>query len=198
MSSKRQRENHELASLLERFAKTYVDGISVRLENSLGRASGQSDLEKNVIYISPRQQMKPDSIALGLTFAYRIGPKYRSMKLTKDEMYFLTLLHEIGHFRIKEKIPKSYGRLRRQIFELDRSPGYKQVELSYIESRVKRKNGEKLSDWKLRLADFMSWLATGETISHHMKVENWAIDEFERKRKSIGKKLRGIQMKIRR
>lgn len=142
--------------------------------------------------------MKPDSIALGLTFAYRIGPKYRSMKLTKDEMYFLTLLHEIGHFRIKEKIPKSYGRLRRQIFELDRSPGYKQVELSYIESRVKRKNGEKLSDWKLRLADFMSWLATGETISHHMKVENWAIDEFERKRKSIGKKLRGIQMKIRR
>ena len=31
----------------------------------------------------------------------------------------------------------------------------------------------------------MSWLTLGETITHHMKVENWAIYEFERKRKKI-------------
>lgn len=110
------------------------------------------------------------------------------MKLGIYEIYFLTLLHEIGHFKIKEKIPRSYLRLRKEILGNDFSHD-RLIEISYIENKIKPLMGEKENSWKLRLADFMSWLATEETISHHMKVENWAIDEFERKRKIIVKLL---------
>jgi hypothetical protein len=172
--------------VLNKFSKSYLPRVKVRfVEGSIETASGQSDLERGIIYLASRQKLNADSIGLGLTYAYRIGPKYRKMKLSRNELYFLTLLHEIGHFRIKEKIPKSYLRLRKQIVRED-SAGKRRVELSFIESKLKRWSGESESAWKLRLADFMSWLATGESISHHMKVENWAIDEFERKRKFIG------------
>lgn len=172
--------------MLNTFAKSYVPGISVRFgDRFLGKASGQSDLQKEIIYISSRQELSPDSIGLGLTYAYRIGPKYRSMKMKRYEMYFLTLLHEIGHFVVKESIPKSYIKLREEILEGEDPAGERLIEISLIEGRIRRRLGEKENAWKLRLADFMSWLATGETISHHMKVENWAIDEFERRRKDI-------------
>lgn len=179
-----------LLKILDLFAKSYVPEVSVRFaESNLRWASGQSDLEKRIIYVSTRQELLPDAIGLGMSYAYRIGPKYRSMKLNSTEMYFLTLLHEIGHFKIKEQIPQIYLRLRYDIFPEGGFDHDRLIELSYIENRLKRKKSEKLSAWKLRLADFMSWLATGETISHHMKVENWAIDEFERKRKTIAKLL---------
>jgi len=179
-------KRQKLLTVLNRFAKSYVSEISVRFGDSyLGKASGQSDLEKKIIYISSRQELSPDSIGLGLTYAYRIGPKYRSMKMKRYEMYFLTLLHEIGHFVIKESIPRSYLRLGKELFEEKDPAGERLIEISFIEGRLRRRSGERENAWKLRLADFMSWLATGETISHHMKVENWAIDEFERKRRII-------------
>ena len=49
-------------------------------------------------------------------------------------------------------------------------------------------SGEPLRAWELRIADFQSWLVNGETITHHMKVENWAISEFERRRSGKIKK----------
>ncbi len=103
-------------------------------------------------------------------------------------MYFLTLLHEIGHFKIKERIPKSYARLKKEIIGNDHAHDHL-IELSYIEGKIKRRAGERENAWKLRLADFMSWLTIDETISHHMKVENWAINEFERKRRAMTKLL---------
>jgi hypothetical protein len=177
------KSRQQLLEVLNEFAKTYVPRISVRF-SYLGKASGRSDLERKTIYISLRQEQSPDSIGLGLTYAYRIGPKYRSMKLKRYEIYFLTLLHEIGHFTIKEPIPKSYHRLRRELFNGEPT-GDRLIEISIIEDGMRRRLGEKENVWRLRLADFMSWLATGETISHHIKVENWAIDEFERRRKTI-------------
>jgi hypothetical protein len=180
-----------LLKVLNRFAKTYMPRGRVRFrDDSIWTASGQSDLEKGVIYLSRRQKMNPEAIGLGLTYAYRIGPKYRRMKLGRYEMYFLTLLHEIGHFKIEEKIPKKYVQLKRELEGSSRSVDRgKVIELSYIESKMRRRVSEKERVWKLRLADFMSWLTTGETISHHMRVENWAIDEFEKKRNSIARML---------
>lgn len=178
-----------LLKILDEFAKSYAPGIEVRFDSRLiAGVSGQSDLEKKIIHLSPKQDLRADSIGLGLTYAYRIGPKYREMKLRPYEMYFLTLLHEIGHFKIKEKIPGSYLRLKKEILGNDLSRD-RLIEISYIENKIKPLAGERESSWKLRLADFMSWLATDETITHHMKVENWAIDEFERKRKTIAKLL---------
>jgi len=178
-----------LLRLLNEFAKSYIPSLSVRFGDDLtSRASGQADLNKNLIYLSRRQAMNADAIGLGLSYAYRIGSKYKRMKLIYDEMYFLTLLHEIGHFKIKDRIPKNYARLKKEIVDSDFSHDHL-IELSYIESRIKRRAGERENEWKLRLADFMSWLTIDETISHHMKVEDWAIDEFERKRKAITKSL---------
>lgn len=182
------RKLNKLLDVLNEFAKSYVPRLKVRFVQGLvERASAQSDLQKRIIYLSRRQSLNPDAIGLGLSYAYRIGPKYRSMKLDRDEMYFLTLLHEIGHFVIKEKVPAKYVQLRREIVGDGRSD--RLIELSFLESKIKRKAGERESVWELRLADFMSWLTTGETISHHMKVENWAIDEFEKKRDSIARLL---------
>jgi hypothetical protein len=178
------RKSKILLDLLNAFAKQYVAQVKVIFRNNLlQEESGQSDLQKLVIFLAPRQRLNADAIHLGFAYAYRIGPKYRKMKLRQDEVYFLTLLHEIGHFKIKERVPKMYERLKRELVGKGISDHL--IELTYIENKMRRRSGERESAWRLRLADFMSWLTLGETITHHMKVENWAINEFERKRKKI-------------
>jgi hypothetical protein len=177
-----------LLGVLSEFARPYLSGIRVRFaKNMRGGENGRSDLGRQIIYLASRQQLRADSISLGLSYAYRIGPKYRRMKLTSNEMYFLTLLHEIGHFKIKEKVPSSYLKFRDELIKHSHDH---MVDFDHIERRIRRKTGETESAWKLRLADFESWLVIGESISHHIKVENWAIDEFEKKRASIRKNLR--------
>jgi len=175
--------------VLNEFARSYLPVIKVRFGDGMqGGESGRSDLERKIIYLSTKQQLKADSISLGLSYAYRIGPKYRRMKLTKNEMYFLTLLHEIGHFKIKEKVPKSYHLLREELIR--KHSHDHRVEFDHIERRIKQKTEETETAWKLRLADFETWLVIGESISHHIKVENWAIDEFEKKRAKIATNLK--------
>jgi hypothetical protein len=174
--------------VLNEFARSYIPEVKVRFAKKMRRGeSGMSDLERKIIHISSKQEIKADSISLGLSYAYRIGPKYRKMKLTKTEMYFLTLLHEIGHFKIKENVPRSFLKLRDELIR-NHSDGSR-IEFDHIERRIRRRKGEKESAWKLRLANFETWLVIGESISHHIKVENWAIDEFEKKRKIIRKHL---------
>ena len=184
------RESKSLLLPLNDFAQTYIPWVKVIFRDSLQEGeSGQSDLQRGIIYLAPKQKLNADAIGLGFAFAYRIGPKYRRMKLQRYEMYFLTLLHEIGHFKIKEKVPKKYEQLKHEL--LGKGASDRLIELSHIESKLKRRDGERESEWRLRLADFMSWLTIGETITHHLKVENWAIDEFERKRNQIDSFLLG-------
>jgi septation ring formation regulator EzrA len=143
-------------------------------------------MERKVIRLSPRQEIDADAIALGLSYAYRIGPKYRKMKLSKKEMLFLTLLHEIAHFRIGERVPRFYHKLRR---ELEARGEVSREEIPIIEKYIRRRREESEESWKLRIADFESWLVLDETITHHMKVENWAIEEFEKRRPWIREEL---------
>ncbi|MDA4112220.1 MAG: hypothetical protein OK439_06740 [Thaumarchaeota archaeon] len=176
-----------ILKILNEFAGSYLPGVRVRLDKTLPRgAGGQSDIERNVIELSPKQDVNADAIALGLSYAYRIGPKYRKMKLEKNEMLFLTLLHEIAHFKIRERVPKFYLKLSE---ELKNRGGVSRDEIPIIERYIRRRKGEPEESWKLRIADFESWLVLGETITNHMKVENWAIEEFEKKRRAIRKSL---------
>ncbi|HXQ92425.1 MAG TPA: hypothetical protein VN739_05415 [Nitrososphaerales archaeon] len=189
MKAKLRGDQRPLLKVLNEFARSYLPVIKVRFGDGMqGGESGRSDLERKIIYLSTKQQLKADSISLGLSYAYRIGPKYRRMKLTKNEMYFLTLLHEIGHFKIKEKVPKSYHLLREELIR--KHSHDHRVEFDHIERRIKQKTEETETAWKLRLADFETWLVIGESISHHIKVENWAIDEFEKKRAKIATNLK--------
>ncbi len=186
MLKKKQKESKILLVLLNEFTKSYVPRVKVVFRNNLWEGeSGQSDLHGGVIFLARKQKLNADAIGLGFAYAYRIGPKYRRMKLQRYEIYFLTLLHEIGHFKLKEKVPRKYEQLRQELVG-DGVSKNRLIELSLIENKIQRRAGERQSEWRLRLADFMSWLTTGETITHHMKVENWAIDEFERKRTKIG------------
>jgi hypothetical protein len=183
------RKSKVLLRVLNEFAKSYIAKVRVVFRDDLlEKESGQSDLQRKIIYLARRQKLSADAIGLGLMYAYHIGPKYRRMKLQRYEMYFLTLLHEIGHFKLKERVPQKYELLKKELVVKGLSD--RLIELSFIENRMKRKPEEREGSWRLRLADFMSWLTMGETISHHLKVENWAIDEFERKRKAITKLLR--------
>ena len=178
---------------MNRFAQRYLRGVRVKLDARLPRnAGGESDIERKIIRLSPRQQVNAEAIALGLSFAYRIGPKYRRMKLDKKEILFLTLLHELGHFRILERVPRFYYRLKEELQERGK---VSQDEIPLIEGYIRRRKGESEQSWKLRIADFESWLVAGETITHHMKVENWAIDEFEKRRAKIGEMLREVEFK---
>lgn len=189
LKAKLRGDQRPLLKVLNEFARSYLPVIKVRFGDGMqGGESGRSDLERKIIYLSTKQQLKADSISLGLSYAYRIGPKYRRMKLTKNEMYFLTLLHEIGHFKIKEKVPKSYHLLREELIR--KHSHDHRVEFDHIERRIKQKTEETETAWKLRLADFETWLVIGESISHHIKVENWAIDEFEKKRAKIATNLK--------
>jgi len=176
-------QNSILEKLLNAFAQKYLPGAKVKLDGRLPRyAGGQSDIQKKIIRLSPKQDVNPDAIALGLSYAYRIGPKYRKMKLDKNEILFLTLLHELGHFRIKEHIPRFYFQLRDV---LRRRGKVSRDEIPLIEDYIRRKKGESEQSWELRIADFESWLVLDESITHHMKVENWAIDKFEKQRPKI-------------
>ena len=177
-----------LLEALNEFARSYLPGIRVCFDSRLSAgAGGQSDLLGKVISLSPRQETDAEAISLGLSYAYRIGPKYRKMRLLPEEMYFLTLLHEIGHFKIKDRTPKSYEPLWEELKRARNMHRKKEV-LDLIQGSLKRRPGEPLRAWELRIADFQSWLVNGETITHHMKVENWAISEFERRRSGKIKK----------
>ena len=177
-----------LEKVLNHFAQNYLRGVRVKLDARLPRmAGGESDVERKVIRLSPQQQINPEAIALGLSYAYRIGPKYRKMKLRKNEVLFLTLLHELGHFKIKERVPRFYHGLEE---EFKRRGKVSREEIPLIEQYIRRRRGETEQSWKLRIADFESWLISGESITHHMKVENWAIDEFEKRRAKIRESLR--------
>jgi len=186
MNSRSEKKNSKnLLRLLNSFASEYLPAVRVKFNGKLPRgAGGLSDLQKKLIHISPKQEVEADAISLGYRYAYRVGPKYRGMKLRRDEIYFLTLLHEIGHFLIRDKIPKSYLKLRDSMLsEAHHSHGTDKIYI--IEDHIRRRKNESESAWELRIADFQSWLGLGETISHHMRVENWAIDEFEKRRKDI-------------
>jgi len=47
------------------------------------------------------------------------------------------------------------------------------------------RQGETLEKWGGRLEDFRCWLATGETMWNHVRVDEWALREFLKKRKLI-------------
>ena len=67
----------------------------------MGRILGRADTVKNTIYLNPNHEPKsPWPIANGWSTYER---RAKLKKLTIRERYFLTLLHEIGHFKIKSK-----------------------------------------------------------------------------------------------
>lgn len=139
--------------------------------------AGLADRKEHTIYLNPN--MSPgghDSIgAGGVTLIYKSG-----LKLAEGEQYFLTLLHEIGHFKIESKAPKQYLILKERLEKMWPN----NITMQHYSAEVPRKKGESDEEHLGRLEDFRSWLI-GDRISEHDKVEGWAREEFKKIRRRI-------------
>lgn len=155
-------------------------------------AWGRANLEEGRILLNEKiPQNIPLKICLfgGCTFR----PKYH-VRLREGEQYFLTLLHEIGHFKIKVSAPKEFYFYKRQLaHELDEYEAAnlwekikKKESASFVFELVdmKKRPYESWHDLKNRKIEFLSWLF-GTYNRQHRRLHTWAIGEFLRQRTTI-------------
>ena len=72
---------------------------------------GIVDEKKNIIYLNPEIPLKGWGCRVGEIY-YK--PK-RKVRLKDGEQYFFTLIHEIGHFKIKLKSSKEFKLLKKRL-----------------------------------------------------------------------------------
>ena len=159
---------------------------------------------KNLIYLNPDASPKDHRCKVGTGWYVPI----RKIKMKGGEQYFLTLLHEIGHFKIKKNPPKGWITLRRKLIKEAREhlkiektrdkkfgqykPKTEKEKKRYIDEYVhynadfamKRRRAEGSSQFYGRLQDFRDWFM-GDMMSEHVSVEDWARKEFLKCRKNI-------------
>jgi hypothetical protein len=107
----------------------------------------------------------------------------KPFKLRHGEQYFLTLLHEIGHVKIKPPVPKRYVGVRR-LLERD-YPNDRELQVYNVANYVKQRRNETVEKWQGVVLDIQSWIATGLVDSQHAEIDKWAVREFRRNRGEI-------------
>jgi hypothetical protein len=145
---------------------------------------GQADFPANTIRISPNITAADRGCIVGYEIPYIAKKQFR---FKPCESYFLTLLHEIAHFKItkrrKIKPPQEWKRLKRQIIR--EWPANRQMQSYVAQDFMTQKKGETEEEYLGRLWEFQCYLMTGDSIKDHGAVEEWARTEFERRRKEI-------------
>ncbi len=191
--------------VLEEFAKPYFkkDCPAVEWKKLKNNWCGLACFDKNRIFLHPNMGLKDLGCIVGGDAFYVADIK---VKLRPGEQYFLTLLHEVAHFRIKKKVPLEWVRLKKQL-EKDAKDQLRMEKVAwktklmtpkdkqrYIKEKMhydswgalKRKTKESDDCYYGRCENFRSWLM-GDMISEHIAVERWAREEFKRRRKEIQK-----------
>lgn len=171
----------------------------------MGSCMGRALLKDKIIYLNPAIPLHCDGIKVG-SGTYELKD---NLKLKEGEQYFLTLLHEIGHFRIKKKpllewikLKRKLTRKAKEMLRIERirdknfghKPRTKKEEKRYIleyihynaDGALEPKKGESDSYYLGRSEDFRDWLL-GDMTSEHISVEDWARKEFKKQRKKIRK-----------
>jgi len=160
---------------LQDFIKPYFRNKCPVVKYKKEEWSGLADTEKNIIYINPEDNHLYLDCRVG-EVTYR--PSSR-IKLKGSEGFFFTLLHEVGHFKIPFNIrSRKFEKIKEKI---EKELGAKNTSLesiAYSAEDYLKKEWEKL--------EFGSWL-NGGSMNQHIKVNEWAIKEFGRKRKDINK-----------
>jgi hypothetical protein len=172
---------------------------------------GLADLKKKLIYLNCKIGLDDSGCKIGiLNYNPRAKEKIR---YKHGEQYFHTLLHEIGHFKIKKKPLKEWTNLKRKLkrraredlhFEKIRRKYFGENPLTQKEGKeylqqafcnnveqygeLSRRKGENDSCYLWRREDFRSWLSK-DAASEHLSVEMWARKEFKERRKDIVKLL---------
>ena len=129
--------------------------------------------------------------------------------LSEGEQYFVTLLHEIGHFKLNN--PKYWLKAREKIIR--KYPNDEEKQVYCIQDYLKQRNNEKFEDYRERIARFEDFLFSGKTYDKdgaifytmpdredalyqtddayrtkvELVIEKWSQKEFIRRRKTIRK-----------
>lgn len=165
---------------------------------------GMAVESKNLVYLNPNSLPKDCGCKVGSGHYVPV----KKIKLRDGEQYFLDLLHEIGHFKIKKKPPKEWIILKRRLMKDGKKslkieetrdkkfgrykPKTKKEKRRYIceyvhymaEDELKQRKGESRNEFYGRLEDFKDWLM-GDMTSEHISVEDWARKEFFKSRNKI-------------
>lgn len=143
--------------------------------------AGQADIENKVIYLSPNQSTDQGGFRLG----HGIGPFVyrRKPKLMEGEQYFLTLLHEIGHLKVKWKPPRRFLKAKEMVEK--QYPNDKKMQAYDVASFLKWRKSDTDEKWQGAISDLEVWVATGLSLSGHIDVDMWALREFHRNRRQI-------------
>ena len=144
-------------------------------------ALGRAVFEENTIYLNP------DMRAKGINWIQIAGGEinYQSkhrLILKEGELYFLILLHEIGHFKIKLRPPQEYYSARAKLRKL--YPNDIKMQHYCAWDYLKPKKMETDEDYFARVLSFQTWLL-GDYADNHIAVEEWGIAEFKKQRKKI-------------
>lgn len=190
--------------ILQEFARQYFPRRCPAVRWKKIGCMGLAVRKKNLIYINPVIPPKDYQCKVGSGW-YEPAEKIR----VKDgEQYFLTLIHEVGHFKIIKKPPKEWIILKRRLMRDGRQrlkleeatdrkfgcykPKTKKEKRRYVYEHVhymasyemKQRKGEDNSEFYGRIEDFRDWFM-GDMASEHASVEDWARKEFLKHRKKI-------------
>ncbi len=144
------------------------------------KSMGEAHYNTNIIYINPDPSSHRLGCEIGSAMFYEPGDKLK-IKGYYEEC-FLSLLHEIAHFKFRKwKIPKEWIPLKRKLGRMH--PNNLEMQAYSVEDLFDKFPGE------LELEDFRHYVIGGSTAvpALHIKVENWAIFEFRKQRKNIRK-----------
>ncbi len=163
---------------LQNFTKQYFPRkCPVVRWKKMKKYQGLAETKKNIIYINPEQKGKGK---FGCFVGEGLYKPRTKIKFKKGEEYFATLIHEIGHFKIKLKSPKYFQSIKNKVLkelkEAREKPTLDNIAY-WAEEHFKK-------DWQY--LEFRSWLGKG-SMNEHIKVEDRAIKEFKKQRKKQNK-----------
>ena len=194
------RKNRPTIKDLQDFTKGYFPSRCPVLSwKRMPDSRGQADRRVNKIYLNPEIEQSRDLLHLAGIIKYH---SVDSVLLKEGEQYFVTLLHEIAHFKIRKKPPAEWIRLKRKLlrnakmrlrtkkirnmkFEIKQMTANEEKIFllndcqSDVRTKLRRETGERECDYQGRVENFWGWFM-GDMVSEHLSVEDWAWKEFRR------------------
>lgn len=189
------------------FAKRYFKKpIPIRYKKFKSSLCGMAYFPKRAIALNYNIPLDNSRFYVGCGISFDYKKYYRELKLKEGDQYFLTLLHEIAHFKFKLKPSKTWIKLKTKLSEeVEEALREKMIFIyvcglkrltkaeksDYVESwldcnaKLKRKKDESDLMYLIRNDKFRGWVMGHGIIEEHERVELWAIREFKKRRKEI-------------
>jgi hypothetical protein len=156
---------------------------------------GQASFKTRRIYINSRG--RPESYKDRFCVGGYMGYKYKSdieiKDMTEQEWYFFILFHEIGHFKIKLRVPRKYRLVEKELRKKYPRNLHAQLDFAgdYFFPEISGCSYPDLAEelyYKSRedLEDFQSWFC-GDYRQEHAMIEDWSRREFLKHRAVINK-----------